>query len=227
VAHPGPDDPDTGSDGGNDDDGGSEPPDIVEPPEPPSDPRKYYVEKGKVGIATHLTQDIGADGKQLRATEFRDYTGEVVRSLFMDMADFRHGWTDPGRRTEILSELAGKGIDVAEAGEAFGNTEADPFDLLCHIAWNAPVLTRKERAARLRKDTPDFLEAYGEHARQILDTLLSKYAEHGPAEFVIPDSLKVPPISDIGNVSEIISRFGSADELRDAVTKLQELLYAA
>ena len=204
-----------------------EPPIIVNPPEPPTDPRKYYVEKGKVGIATHLTQDLGADGKQLRATEFRDYTGEVVRSLFVDVADFRHGWTDPNRRSEILSELEGKGISVAEAGEAYGDPEADPFDLLCHIAWNAPVLTRKERAARLRQETPDFLDAYGEQARQILDTLLAKYAEHGPAEFSIPDSLKVPPISDLGNVSEIISRFGGADELRAAVTKLQELLYAA
>ncbi|MEQ8288729.1 MAG: DEAD/DEAH box helicase family protein [Gammaproteobacteria bacterium] len=204
-----------------------EPSTIVEPPEPNDDPRKYYVEQGKVSIATHLTQDIGADGKQLRATEFRDYTGEVVRSLFVDVADFRHGWTDPARRLEIISELEEKGISISEAAEAVGISEADPFDLLCHLAWNAPVLTRKERAARLRKETPDFFEAYSDQARQILDTLLAKYAEHGPAEFSIPDSLKVPPISDLGNVTEIINRFGGADELRTAVTKLQKLLYAA
>ena len=204
-----------------------EPPILVDPPEVNEAPRKYYVEKGKVSIATHLTLDVGADGKQLRATEFRDYTGEVVRSLFVDVADFRHGWTDPDRRAEILRALEGKGINVVEAGEAFGNPDADPFDLLCHIAWNAPVLTRKERAARLRKKTPDFFEAFSEQARQILDTLLEKYAEHGPSEFAIPDSLKVPPLSEIGNVAEIIRCFGGADELRAAVAKLQELLYAA
>jgi type I restriction enzyme R subunit len=203
------------------------PPVIIEPPEPPPQPRKYYVERGRVLISTHLTQDLGADGKQLRATEFRDYTSEVVRSLFVDVAEFRHGWADPARRAEIHTELEGKGISVAEAGEAFGNPDADPFDLLCHIAWNAPVVTRKERAARLRKNAPTFLEQYGEQARQILDALLTKYAEHGPSEFSIPDSLKVPPISELGNVSEIIRRFGGADELRTAVTKLQELLYAA
>lgn len=226
IVDPGPEDP-----GDGDDDGevivDPEPPVIIEPPVINEDPAKYYVETGKVRIATHLTQDLGADGKQLRATEFRDYTGEVVRSLFVDVADFRHGWTDPDRRSEILSELEGKGINIAEAGEAFGNPEADPFDLLCHIAWNAPVVTRKERADRLRKETPDFFEAYGEQARQILDTLVAKYADHGPSEFSIPDSLKVPPISDLGNVSEIISRFGGVDELRAAVTKLQKLLYAA
>jgi len=228
VVDPGPDP--EGEDDGDDDEEvivDPEPPVIIEPPVLNEDPGKYYVVKGKVSIATHLTQDLGADGKQLRATEFRDYTSEIVRSLFVDLAEFRHGWADPDRRAEIVRELEAKGISVAEAGEAFGNPEADPFDLLCHIAWNAPVLTRKERAARLRKDTPTFLEQYGEQARQILDTLLTKYAEHGPAEFSVPDSLKVPPISDLGNVSEIIQRFGGADQLRAAVTKLQELLYAA
>jgi type I restriction enzyme R subunit len=231
VVDPGPE-PTDGEDGDGDDDDEEvtvepEPPIIVDPPEPPTDPRKFYVEKGKVTISTHLTQDLDAEGKQLRATEFRDYTSEVVRSLFVDVAEFRHGWADPDRRAEILAELEAKGISAADAGEAFGNPEADPFDLLCNIAWNAPVLTRKERAARLRKDAPSFFEEYGEQARQILDALLAKYAEHGPAEFSIPDSLKVPPLSDLGNVAEITQRFGGADQFRTAVTKLQELLYAA
>ncbi len=204
-----------------------DPPIIIDPLEPPFEPRKYYVEKGNVRISTHLTQDLDADGKQLRATEFRDYTGKVVRSLFIDVAEFRHRWSNPERRAEIYKELEDKGINIAEAGEMFGKPEADPFDLLCHLAWNAPLLTRKERAALLRKNEPSFMDAYGEQARLILDTLLTKYAEHGPGEFSIPDSLKVPPISELGNVTEIIQRFGGADQLRAAVSKLQKLLYAA
>jgi type I restriction enzyme R subunit len=226
VVDPGPEPTD-----GDDDDGtiivDPEPPVIVEPPEPPPTPRKFYVEKGNVSISTHLTQDLDAAGKQLRATEFRDYTSEIVRSLFVDVAEFRHGWSDPDRRAEILAELEAKGISAAEAGEAFGNPDADPFDLLCNVAWNAPVLTRRERAARLRKDAPSFFQQYGDQARQILDALLTKYAEHGPAEFNIPDSLKLPPLSNLGNVSEITQRFGGADKFREAVAKLQELLYAA
>lgn len=213
--------------GGGDIDFDPDPPTIIEPPQPPPEPRKFYVEKGNVTIATHLTQDLDAEGRQLRATEFRDYTCEVVRSLFLDVAEFRHGWADPERRAEILTQLEAKGISAAEAGDSFGNSDADPFDLLCNIAWNAPVVTRKERAARLRKNAPTFFEEYGEQARQILDALLAKYAEHGPAEFSIPDSLKVPPLSDLGNVSEITQRFGGADQFRTAVAKLQELLYAA
>ncbi len=231
VIDPGPDNTDSEDEEGYDDEPVStdppDPPVIIEPPESASEPRKFYVEKGKVSISTHLTQDLDAEGKQLRTSEFRDYTSEVVRSLFVDVAEFRHGWADPDRRAEILTELEAKGISAAEAGEAFGNPDADPFDLLCNIAWNVPVLTRKERAALLRKNVPSFFEEYGDQARQILDALLGKYAEHGPAEFIIPDSLKVPPLSDIGNATEIAQRFGGADQFLAAVVKLQELLYAA
>jgi type I restriction enzyme R subunit len=223
--------------GPNDDAGGDDEPAIIypEPPEPPviteppvaTDPAKFYVTKGSVTIATHATRDISPDGKQLSVTEFRDYTGEIVRTLFPDLGAFRHGWADPDRRAEILSALTEKGINTGEAADALGNPEADPFDILCGVAWNAPVATRKERAARLRSSRPEFFATYGEPARQVLDTLLAKYAEHGPAEFSIPDSLKVPPISDMGNVSEIIERFGDADALRIAVAQLQKLLYAA
>lgn len=228
VVDPGPDDDEIDNGDGDDEEVivDPEPPVIVDPPEP-TDPRKYYVEKGAVSIATHVTRDLGADGKQLRVTEFRDYTADTVRSLFPDLATFRHGWSAPDQRTEILDALKEKGIDPVAVVEAFGNPEADPFDLLCEAAWNSPVLTRKERAAKLRTDKPDFFTAYSEPARQILDLILSKYADHGPAEFTIPDSLKVPPISDLGNVTELVQRFGGADEFRAAIVKLQELLYAA
>lgn len=204
-----------------------QPPIIIEPPIVRDEPAKYYVVTGSVNIATHVTRDLDAEGKQLRVTEFRDYTGEVVRSLFPDVATFRHGWADPERRAEILAALQEKGIDTIEAAEALGNPEADPFDLLSGIAWNAPVLTRKERASQLRSDKPDFFTAFSEPARQILDTLLSKYAEHGPSEFTIPDSLKTPPLSDLGNPTELAQRFGGAEPFRAAVHQLQELLYAA
>lgn len=203
------------------------PPVITDPPEPPPQPAKYYVEKGKVRIAAHLTQDLDSEGRQLRVTEFRDYTGEVVKSFFSDPEALRRDWRNPDRRAETLALLKDKGIDVAEAANLFGQPEADPFDLLCNLAWNAPVLTRKERASRLREDKPDFFARYAVPARDVLDALLTKYAEHGPAEFTIPDSLKVPPLSEFGNVTEITERFGGPDQFRSAIVELQLLLYAA
>lgn len=87
--------------------------------------------------------------------------------------------------------------------------------------------TRRERAQRLREERKDFFDRYAPEARAILDELLEKYAEHGTAQFVLPDVLKVPPISERGNVIEIAKLFGGADRLRQAVNELQTLLYAA
>ncbi|MEX2578817.1 MAG: DEAD/DEAH box helicase family protein [Verrucomicrobiales bacterium] len=202
------------------------PPTIIEPPIA-QEPRKYYVENGRSSIATHLTQDLSADGRQLRVSEFRDYTGEVVRSLFADVAEFRHGWSNPETRNEILEQLVEKGIVSDEVGEIFDTPDADPFDILCNLAWNAPVVSRTERAKRLRKEEAEFFDTYSDSAKEILDALLTKYAEHGPGEFAIPDTLKIPPISALGNVSEIVEEFGGVDELKEAVSQLQQLIYAA
>ena len=98
----------------------------------------------------------------------------------------------------IIAALEERGIDFDELAEAANQPDADPFDLLCHIAFNAPLRTRRERARRLRSERKDFLDQYSPEARAILDELLEKYAEHGTAQFVIPDVLEVPPITGMG-----------------------------
>ncbi len=228
IIEPGPtaveEDPPDNPDDDEDDPGPSV---IIDPPEPP-EPRKYYVAAGHVDVVTHTTQDLDAEGKKLRVTEFRDFTRDTVRTLYTDIAAFRHDWSNPDRRAETLAALKEHGIDAEEATAALGQPDADPFDVLCNVAWNAPVLKRAERAARLRTNRPDFFATFGEPARQILDALLTKYAEHGPAEFSIPESLKVREIEEkFGNVSEIIARFGDADKFRIALNQLQQHLYAA
>jgi type I restriction enzyme R subunit len=110
---------------------------------------------------------------------------------------------------------------------AANQPDADPFDLLCHIAFNAPLRTRRERAERLRKDKKDFFDHYAPQAQAILNELLDKYADHGTAQFVIPDVLELPPINRHGNVIEIAGLFGGEDRLVEAVHRLQTLLYAA
>jgi type I restriction enzyme R subunit len=97
---------------------------------------------------------------------------------------------------------------------------------LCHIAFDAPLLTRKQRAEKLRKDKPDFFDQYGPEARAVLRALLDKYAAHGASEFRIPDALKVPPLSLQGTPQEIAAWFGGAAALRGAVDQMQGLLYA-
>ena len=91
----------------------------------------------------------------------------------------------------------------------------------------SPLRTRRERAQRLRSYRKDFFDRYAPEARKVLEELLDKYTEHGLAQFVLPDILQIPPISDHGQTGEIIRLFGGAAPLREAVTDLQNLLYAA
>lgn len=201
---------------------------IAEIIEPASDERrKFYFDGGRVEIAAHLVYDLDPDGKQLRVVRYTDYAAEKIRTLFSDSIQLRTRWSNPSERSEILDMLAERGISFTELAEAAAQPDADPFDLLCHLAFNAPLRTRRERAQRVREDRRDFFDQYGFEARQILDELLEKYAEFGDAQFTLPDVLKVPPISEHGQIADIVRIFGSADNLREAVTELQRVLYAA
>ncbi|MEX0611416.1 MAG: DEAD/DEAH box helicase family protein [Pirellulales bacterium] len=189
--------------------------------------RKYYVDGGVVEIAVHQVLELDIQGNLLRVVKYTDYTADKVRTLVRDANELRDRWVDPIGRNEIIEALAERGIDFEQLAEAAGQPEADAFDLLCHVAFNAPLRTRRERAERLRTGRLDFFDQYGPEARQVLDELLDKYAAHGTAQFQIPEILQVPPINAHGNVMEIAELFGGPDQLRDAVHKLQSLLYSA
>jgi type I restriction enzyme R subunit len=171
--------------------------------------------------------ELDPDGKQLRVVEFADYTAERVRTLFRSAVDLRKQWIDPIQRRGVLERLAERGIDFDALAKVTGQPEADPLDLLCHLAFNSPLRTRRERALRLRTEKKDFFDQFGPAARQILNELLDKYTEYGTAQFVLPDVLQLPPISDHGTVIQIAESFGGEEHLVEAVNRLQSLLYAA
>jgi len=195
--------------------------------QPERGPRKFYVDGGEVAIIRHLVYELDVEGRQLACRRLTDYTGDKVRTLYPNASELRTDWLDPERRAEIVERLAEKGIDLDTLGQAVGKPEADPFDLLCHLAYNAPLRTRRERADRVRREQDVFFARFGPEGREVLDAVLEKYAEHGSAQFKLPEILEVPPFSEWGNVVEIAARFGGGKELRTAVTELQRLLYTA
>lgn len=188
--------------------------------------RKFYVDGGQVRISAHLVYELDAEGKQLRAVQYTDYTAEKVRTLFRSIDELKDQWADPLKREQVVFSLAERGIDFKTLAEAAGQAEADPFDLMCHLAFNAPLRSRKERADRIRKCRTDFFDQYGPEARAILIGLLEKYCEFGPQQLVLPDVLQVTPFSTYGNVMEIANLFGGTPQLKLAVDNLQALLYA-
>jgi type I restriction enzyme, R subunit len=188
--------------------------------------RKYYFDGGHVEIAAELVHELDSDGKQLRVVKLTDYAAEKVRTLCASSDELRARWADSGRRADIIQQLADRGIDFEQIAMQAGKPDADPFDLLCHLAFNAPMLTRRQRADRVKKQQIAFFKFFAPEAREILDDLLEKYASDGELQFTLPDVLKVRPISDHGNVAEIAQRFGGFEKLGDAVNRLQSLLYA-
>jgi type I restriction enzyme R subunit len=191
----------------------------------PEMPKKYYVDGGSIEISANVVFDLDADGTRLRMVKLTEYAGEKVRTLWRTPEELKDAWVDLEQRGVIISELAKRGIDFETLAEVSNLPDADPLDLLCHLAFKAPVRTRKDRAAKL-KDAA-FLETFGKEAREILSAMLDKYAEHGSAQFTIPEILEVPPISQYGNVLEIANYFGGVLPLRAAVNEMQRLLYSA
>lgn len=193
--------------------------------EPIAPPRKFYADEGWVEIAAHLVYELDAEGKQLRVVKFTDYTAEKVRNMWPSAADLKSKWGHAEERAAIIEALESRGISFDELAESAQQPDADPFDLLCHVAYNAPLRTRRERAEMLRREQKDFFEKYAPDARRVLSDILEKYIEYGTAQFQIPEILKVPPISERGTIPEIAALFGGANALRSAVDEMQTLLY--
>jgi type I restriction enzyme R subunit len=206
---------------------GDDAPVVLPPDEDDGLPRKLFVDGGTVEVVAHLVYDLDADGKRLTCRKLTDWTGEKVRTLYATPAAFRAEWAMADKRAAIVEALAERGIDLGALLSETERPDDDPFDILCHLAWNAPMLTRRERAERLRSSEPDLFTRYGDDAKAVLDALLEKYTAGGPDQLALPAALKVAPVSDFGNPSEIARRFGGPDRLREAVAELSERLYAA
>lgn len=208
---------------------GEEPPPYGTPPDPggiitdPPGPgvTKYYVPNVPVTVATERVQYLGGDGK-LITESLKDYSRKTVLQAFTSLDDFLTTWNDAQRKLAILEELASKGVFFDELAEQVGR-EYDAFDLICHVAFDQPPLTRQERAKNVKKR--DAFAKYGQQARAVLEALLQKYADSGIASVETFEILKVDPLSSFGTPIEIVGFFGGKPGYLSAVTELEAALY--
>jgi type I restriction enzyme R subunit len=188
-------------------------------------PRKYYVDGVPVYVVGEQAFELDADDNVLRTVAFTDYVREHVRRLWPNAQHLRDYWPLADQRQEILQALAERGIDPDHLTQITHHEDADPLDLLLHVAYNAPLLTRRERAEQLRKTRPTFFNTYSPAAREILDKLLDKYADFGLRQLDdLNLVLRVPPFDKL-TVTEIAALFGGPVQLRAAVDKMEMLLY--
>ena len=192
-------------------------------PVPAGEPRQKYYIKGKVvSVLTERVEYLDENGK-LVTESLRDYSRKTVREQYASLDAFLRRWRGEERKQSIIDELAAEGLLLESLQEEVGK-DLDPFDLICHIAFDQPPLTRRERAARVRKDV---FSLYGPQARAVLEALLEKYQNEG----VVGDLdnvkiLEIPPFTTMGTAFELIQGFGSRAGFQKAVHDLQDCLYA-
>ncbi|AIP22000.1 MULTISPECIES: EcoAI/FtnUII family type I restriction enzme subunit R [Burkholderia] len=199
-----------------------EPPDITLPPDGGDVPRKFYVHGKPVSVLTERIEYLDEDGK-LVTESLRDYSRKAIRKQYASLEQFLRRWSTAERKEVIMEELAEEGLLLGPLQEEVGK-DLDPFDLICHIAFDQPPLTRRERANNVRKR--DVFTKYGPQARSILEALLAKYQDEGIVSGLDNAKiLEIPPFNTMGTPFQLIKQFGSRAGFENAVHELQTALY--
>ncbi len=206
------------------------------PPDPPSDDdddtiyggeecaetKKIYVSGVTAKILAERIEYIGPDGR-LITESYKDFTRKQIKTEFTSLDNFLHRWGAARKKQTLIELLEEHGIILDNLAEEIGTDYGD-FDLICHIAFDQPPLTRRERANNVKKR--NYFTKYGEQARAVLNALLDKYADEGIGTIENPKILKLRPFSDMGTPIEIINTvFGGKTNYDNAICELENELY--
>jgi len=184
---------------------------------------KYRISGVTVTKIAERVQYYDADGK-LVTESFKDYTRNTIKKQFASLNDFIKAWHATERKQTIIEELAAEGV-IWQALEEDVSKDLDPFDLICHVAFDQPALTRRERAENVKKR--NYFTKYSETAQKVLHTLLDKYADIGVREIETINVLKVQPLNQLGTPPEIVKgAFGSKKDYEQAITELEAAIYS-
>jgi type I restriction enzyme R subunit len=197
-----------------------EPPDISIP-EDEERRRKIYVDGVGAQIVAERVEYLDENGK-LVTESLRDFTKKTLKKRFASLDDFLKRWKAAERKQAIVEELEAEGLPLDPIAEELGKN-LDPFDLICHVAFDRKPLTRRERAENVKKR--DVFTRYSPQARAVLDALLAKYADEGILNLDDANVLRIPPLSTLGTPVQLIKAFGDRRDFEHAVHELQSALY--
>ncbi|ELE4456173.1 DEAD/DEAH box helicase family protein [Salmonella enterica] len=184
--------------------------------------RKFHINGVTVGVVSQRVQYYDADGR-LVTESFKDYTRKTVLKECASLDDFVRKWQDADRKAAVIKELELQGILWDVLAEEVGK-DLDPFDMLCHVVYGQPPLTRKERADNVRKR--NYFTKYSDAAQSVLSNLLDKYADAGVEEIENIQVLKLKPFDQMGTLQEIITDgFGDKGTYMQAVSDLESEIY--
>jgi type I restriction enzyme R subunit len=183
--------------------------------------KKYYVNEIPVSVVNERVQYYGKDGK-LITESLKDYSKKNIKKEFASLDDFINKWNSSQKKEELIKELAEHGVLLHALRDDVG-LDLDDFDLICHIAFDQPPLTRRERANNVRKR--NYFVKYSETAQIVLNSLLDKYEEEGITSIEQGSILKVKPLNEMGSPVELVRAFGKNKDFEQAVRELENEIY--
>lgn len=183
--------------------------------------KKIYVNGIDVSVLVSREMYFDNNGKPI-TTSLKDHTKEIIKGQFASLDDFLQKWNNAEKKEVIIKELQEEGVMIEALQEAV-DRDVDLFDLICHVAFDQPPLTRKERANNVKKR--NYFTKYSEQARKVLETLLDKYTDEGVTNLESLEVLKVKPLADYGSPMEIINEFGNKENYLKAIKELEVELY--
>jgi len=185
---------------------------------------KYYINNVEVHVVSERVQYYDKDGK-LVTESLKDYTKKMVQKQFRTLDEFLRKWSESAKKEAIIKELEGQGLLLSALREEVKNGDQySTFDLICHIVYGQPPLTRKERAENVRKH--NYFAKYGEKARKVLDALLDKYSDEDVSSIESAKVLSLKPINEMGTPVEIINDFfGGKDKYEAALKELEDEIF--
>lgn len=201
--------------------GPEEPDDITQPPGGGTRRRKVYVNGVSAAIVAERVEYLDENGK-LVTESLRDFTKKALQQRFASLDGFLRRWNAAERKQAIIDELAAEGLLLDPLADEVGK-DLDPFDLICHVAFDQPARTRRERAENVRKR--NVFTKYGDQARAVLEALLQKYQDVGLTNLDDPRILQIAPFDTMGTPLQLVKQFGSRADYEQAVRELQAALY--
>jgi type I restriction enzyme R subunit len=231
IYEPGPDEPVVPPDEGDipqPDESNPNDPEPAQPSTPdisidgqPEKVKKYFINQIPVTVVNERVQYYGKDGK-LITESLKDYSRKNIEKEFASLDDFIQKWNDSVKKEELIKELAEHGVLLEALKEEVGQ-DLDDFDLICHIAFDQPALTRQERANNVRKR--NYFTKYSETAQKVLNSLLDKYEQEGIGSIEQGSILNVQPLSQMGSVVELVRAFGKRKDFELAIKELENEIY--
>ena len=185
--------------------------------------KRFYVDNVEVKLLNQRIQYYGDDGK-LVTESLKDFSRKQINERYSSLDDFLRHWKDSEKKQAIVEELEENGVVFKELQKTV-DKDLDPFDMICHVAFDQPPLTRKERAENVMKQ--NYFGKYSDTAREVLQALLDKYEDEGLENLEDMKVLRLDPFNKLGSPMEIVQEFGGRDEYLQAIQEVEDELYKA